>query len=90
VTPDSETAAANTGASKRTRLTALAFYFSLTFALAWVLWFAAAALTSRTTVSPVRTLLFLPGTFAPAIVALWITHRPNKSNDRGGAWWLAR
>jgi membrane protease YdiL (CAAX protease family) len=70
-------------ASRRTHSTALALYFAVTFALAWVLWFAAAALTSRGNVGAGRTLLFLPGTFAPAIVALWMTSRSRPSGQRG-------
>jgi membrane protease YdiL (CAAX protease family) len=51
--------------------------------LAWVLWLAAAALTSRGTWGAGRSLLFLPGTFAPAIVALWMTSRSNSTGQRG-------
>ena len=68
-------------ASGRTHSTALALYFAATFALAWVLWLAAAALTSRGNVGAGRALLFLPGTFAPAVVALWMTYRSSPSGQ---------
>jgi membrane protease YdiL (CAAX protease family) len=69
-------------ASRRAHATALTLYFALTFALAWTLWFAAAALT-RGNASAGRALLFLPGTFAPAIVALWMADRSSPSGQRG-------
>ena len=47
----------------------LPVYFGLTFLLAWVLWYAAAWLGGD---SP-NQLLFLPGTFAPGIVAVLLT-----------------
>ena len=80
-----EASVANTAgiATRRTHSTALVLYFAVTFALAWVLWFAAAALTSRGNVGAGRTLLFLPGTFAPAIVALWMTYRSSPSRQQG-------
>jgi len=53
----------------------LTVYFALTFTLAWAAWAAAAFLTSRMNVSSARALFFIPGTFAPAIVALWMTSR---------------
>ena len=68
-------------ASRRAHSTALALYFVVTFALAWALWFAAAALTSRANVGAARTLLFLPGTFAPAIAALWLAYRSGPSGQ---------
>ena len=67
--------------SERTHSTPLALYFALTFALAWALWGGAAVLTSRVNVSAGRTLLFLPGTFAPGIVALWMTYRSSPSGQ---------
>lgn len=57
------------------RPTSTSAYFALTFALAWTVWLAAAALTSSLASSPLRELLFLPGTFAPGMVALWLTWR---------------
>ena len=69
-------------ASKRTHSSALALYFAVTFALAWAFWFAAAFISSRSNVGAGRTLLFLPGTFAPAIVALWMTYRASPSGQR--------
>lgn len=47
-------------------------FFGLTFALSWALWSLAALVPVGT---PLRTALFLPGTFAPAIVALWLGGR---------------
>ena len=61
--------------SVRAQLRALTFYFALTFALSWALWLAAAALSSRANFGTGRTLLFLPGTFTPAFVALWLSGR---------------
>lgn len=58
----------------------LTTYFSLAFLLAWVLWLGAAAVTATAALSTeVRALFFLPGTFAPGIVAILLTAR------RGGA-----
>jgi uncharacterized protein len=67
--------------TKRAQPTQLALYFTLTFGLAWVLWGVAAFLTSRVNVSAGRPLLFLPGTFAPAIVALWMSYRLSSSGQ---------
>jgi len=47
-------------------------FFGLTFALSWALWSLVALVPVGT---PLRTALFLPGTFAPAIVALWLGGR---------------
>ena len=44
-------------------------FFGFTFGLSWILWSLAALVPVGTTL---RTYLFLPGTFAPAIVALWM------------------
>jgi uncharacterized protein len=55
-------------------------YFSLTFLLAWVLWIAAAAVTAEAALSiETRALFFLPGTFAPAIMAIVLTLRSGGS-----------
>ncbi len=51
---------------------ALLKFFGLTFALSWALWSLAGLVPVGT---PLRTVLFLPGTFAPAIVALWLGGR---------------
>jgi len=48
----------------------LPVYFALTFLLAWVLWYAASRLGA-----PANQFLFLPGTFAPGIVAVLLTAR---------------
>lgn len=47
-------------------------FFGLTYALSWLLWSLVAFVPVDT---PLRTQLFLPGTFAPAIVALVLTSR---------------
>lgn len=58
------------------REASLATYFALTFLLAWVLWISAAAITATASLSTgIRALFFLPGTFAPGIVAIWLTAR---------------
>ncbi|HEY0674532.1 MAG TPA: type II CAAX endopeptidase family protein [Longimicrobiales bacterium] len=55
-------------------------YFALTFVLAWTLWLVAAALIPAPAMSPgARALFFLPGTFAPGLVALLFAAR------RGGS-----
>jgi len=55
-------------------------FFSLTYAVAWTLWIAVAALSGYVTTPgkpppALRAFLFLPGTFAPAFVALALTLR---------------
>lgn len=50
----------------------LPVYFALTFLVAWVLWYAATAIAGGATGGQ---LLYLPGTFAPGIVALVLTAR---------------
>lgn len=50
-------------------------YFALTFLLAWIWWLAMDAATAPLTTVWIRGLLFLPGTFAPAMVAIWLTWR---------------
>src|SRR6266513_1682513 len=62
---------------------ALLKFFGLTFALSWALWSLAGLVPVGT---PLRTVLFLPGTFAPAIVALWLGGRGPAPRD----WHLAR
>ncbi len=47
-------------------------FFGLTFALSWALWGLAGLVPVET---PLRTALFLPGTFAPALVTLWLGGR---------------
>jgi len=51
---------------------ALLKFFGLTFALSWGLWSLAALVPVAT---PGRIALFLPGTFSPAFVALWLGGR---------------
>jgi membrane protease YdiL (CAAX protease family) len=56
----------------------LAAYFALTFAAAWTAWLAGSALATAAGAGPgtgARALFFLPGTFAPGIVALLVTAR---------------
>jgi membrane protease YdiL (CAAX protease family) len=51
-------------------------FFALTFATAWTLWIAAALVVPAESMGAgARALIFLPGTFAPAIVALALTGR---------------
>jgi hypothetical protein len=55
-------------------------FFALTFAAAWIWWTAAGAISSRTApgapaFQPLAEALFLPGTFAPGLVALALTER---------------
>lgn len=53
-----------------------ATFIAVTFAVTWVLWVAAAAIPGTTSWSlGARGLLFLPGTFAPAMVALVLIAR---------------
>lgn len=57
-------------------MTPLLKFFLLTFAVTWTLFFAAGAVPGGASASQlVRELLFLPGTVAPALVALWLTWR---------------
>jgi uncharacterized protein len=51
----------------------LSIFFLLAFAVAWVLWIAASALSGSVASPGLRALLFLPGTFAPAFVAVALT-----------------
>jgi uncharacterized protein len=51
----------------------LAAYFVLTFLVAWTLWVAGAAMSGTSLSMQVRGLFFLPGTFAPGIVAIGMT-----------------
>jgi uncharacterized protein len=55
------------------RSTPLLTFFLLTFAVAWMLWMGASALSGSVVSPGLRALLFLPGTFAPALVALVLT-----------------
>lgn len=51
-------------------------FFGLTFGATWLVFFLAAAVpVAHDTPNPVRELLFLPGTVAPALVALLLTAR---------------
>ena len=57
-------------------MTPLLRFFLLTFGVTWTLFFAAGAVPGGASASQlVRELLFLPGTVAPALVALWLTWR---------------
>ena len=62
-------------------LTPLLKFFGLTFALSWALWSLAGLVPMGT---PFRTALFLPGTFAPAFVGLWLGGR--SLVDRAFIW----
>jgi uncharacterized protein len=55
-------------------LSPLLVYFLLVFALAWLLW-AAASWATGVAGNGAAALLFLPGTFVPAIVALLLSYR---------------
>lgn len=51
-------------------------FFGLTFGMTWLAWALAGAVPeARDAPNPVRELLFLPGTVAPAVVAAWLTAR---------------
>src|SRR5256886_8724557 len=58
-------------------------FFALTYAMSWVLWTLVALIPPGT---PLRTAMFLPGTFAPALVALWLAPRPQELIDRVLQW----
>lgn len=57
------------------RQPSLVVYFGLTCLVAWSLWTVAVTLTSASMPFAIRAQFFLPGTFAPGIVALWMTWR---------------
>ncbi len=60
----------------RERRESVALYFALVFIAAWAWWLLAGAITPADPMSQgARQLLFLPGTFAPGIVAIIITAR---------------
>jgi membrane protease YdiL (CAAX protease family) len=52
----------------------LSLYFLATYAVSWSFWIPA-LLVPMAARSPIRTLLWLPGVFAPALVALWFAAR---------------
>jgi membrane protease YdiL (CAAX protease family) len=58
-------------------------FFVLTYALSWTLWSLVALVPVGT---PARTALFLPGTFAPAVVALWLAPNREELIDRLFKW----
>src|SRR5207249_12062458 len=58
-------------------------FFGLTYAMSWVLWTLVALIPPGT---PLRAAMFLPGTFAPAPVALWLAPRPQELIDRVLQW----
>lgn len=75
-------------------------YFALTFAVAWAFWGAVVALAPGAADTRMGPLLFLPGVFAPGIVAIWLTWRAHGSSGvsallsrlfhwRVGAGWYA-
>jgi CAAX protease family protein len=71
----------------RSRAGSLLGFFSLTYAVAWTCWFAAAAVSGGTgsagpALATLRTPLFYLGTFAPSLVALGLTAR---GGGRAGA-----
>jgi membrane protease YdiL (CAAX protease family) len=53
----------------------IATYFVLTFVASWAWWMAVAPLAGKGLPAQVRELLFLPGVFAPGILAVWMTAR---------------
>jgi CAAX protease family protein len=53
-------------------------FFLLAFAVAWMLWIAASTLSGSVVSPGLRALLFLPGTFAPAIIALALISRTER------------
>jgi CAAX protease family protein len=59
-------------------------FFALTYAWAWACWFAAAAVSGAAAplVSVLRTPLFYLGTFAPSLVAVFLTTRAEGSPGR--------
>ena len=63
--------------------TKLVKFVGLTFAVSWVLWSLVALVPPNT---PLRTALFLPGTFAPAFVALWLAPKRQELIDRIFKW----
>jgi len=68
----------------RSGVGALMGFFALTYALAWACWIAAAAVSgaAASLLSMLRTPLFYLGTFAPSLVALWLTTRADGSAGR--------
>lgn len=56
---------------KQTGDARLSGYLAATFGASWVLWGLAAAISSESTDIALRTVYFLPGTFAPGLVGLW-------------------
>jgi membrane protease YdiL (CAAX protease family) len=65
------------------RPTDLLKFFGLTYAVSWALWALVALIPPGTTL---RTTMFLPGTFAPALVALWLAPRRQELIDRVFHW----
>jgi uncharacterized protein len=58
----------------------IVLFFAATFVASWTLWFLASQLTAGDELGlDIRTLLFLPGTFTPAFVALWLSARRDRS-----------
>ncbi len=74
------------------RATSLVKFFLLTFAVTWTLWIAAGALSRGLAIAGpsrpgVLAVMVLPGVFAPAFVALWLTAR---AGGRAGVVGLLR
>jgi membrane protease YdiL (CAAX protease family) len=61
-------------AGTRVHLGALLLYFLATYAVSWSFWIPT-LLVPMAARSPLRTVLWLPGVFAPALVAVWFTAR---------------
>ena len=55
----------------------LVSFFALTFVASWTWWIAISPLAPPSLPLQIRELLVLPGVFAPAIVAIWLTARAN-------------
>lgn len=60
----------------------LVLFFAATFLASWTLWFLAAAVVAAG-VDGGHAILFLPGTVAPALVALWFNARSTRPEELG-------
>jgi membrane protease YdiL (CAAX protease family) len=61
------------------RIATIVRFFGLTYAITWILWTLAALAPGDL---PLRTMLFLPGTFAPGFVAVWLMQGTEGSAGR--------
>jgi uncharacterized protein len=87
MTPSAAASLAGQPALVRAERYQLVLFFLVTFLVSWTLWLAAARLSA--TLNNVYALLFLPGTLAPAVVALWFNARaakPEPLADRLMRW----